>query len=379
MGALVAARVLQAAGGAMIIPSTLGLILPAFPAEKRAVAVGIWSAVGGVAAALGPPIGGVLVEADWRWIFIVNVPVGIAAIVAGRAFLPEIRESVRAPRPDGVGALLLAASIALLTAAIVEGPDWGWADPRVIGGFAGAALGLALFVWRSARHRAPVIELPLLRVRSVAVANGAAMVFFAGFAAMLLAAVLFLTEVWGYSIVRAGLAIAPGPLLAALTAVPAGRLAARTGPRLPAIAGGLVFAAGFAWPLSFVGADAGLRERLAPGLPARRDRRGPGPAEPADGRDAPLAAGSVRDRHRGVRDVEADRIGDRRGDLRRDRGQRQRPGAAGRAAGRVVVHPRHGPGRRRARHGPPGELRRPDRRQARPHRRPGAECHLSRS
>ena len=174
VGALVAARVLQAAGGAMIMPSTLGLILPAFPAEKRAVAVGIWSAVGGVAAALGPPIGGVLVEADWRWIFIVNVPVGIAAIVAGRAFLPEIRESVRAPRPDGVGALLLAASIALLTAAIVEGPDWGWADPRVIGGVRRrrARARRCSCAGRPA-IRAPVIELPLLRVRSVAVANGA--------------------------------------------------------------------------------------------------------------------------------------------------------------------------------------------------------------
>ena len=111
----------------MIIPSTLGLILPAFPAE-RGDALDLLHG-GRVAAALGPPIGGVLVEADWRWIFIVNVPVGIAAIVAGRAFLPEIRESVRAPRPDGVGALLLAASIALLTAAIVEGPGLGLGGP----------------------------------------------------------------------------------------------------------------------------------------------------------------------------------------------------------------------------------------------------------
>jgi EmrB/QacA subfamily drug resistance transporter len=266
VGALVAARVLQAAGAAMIMPSTLGLILPAFPAEKRAVAVGIWSAVGGVAAALGPPLGGLLVEADWRWIFIVNVPVGIVAMLAGRAVLDEVREAARALRPDALGAVLLAASIALLTGAIVEGPDWGWGDQRVVAGFGGAALGLGLFVWRSSHHPAPVIELSMLRVRSVAVANAAAAVFFAGFAAMLLAAVLFLTQVWGYSILSAGLAIAPGPLVAAITAVPAGRLAGRLGPRIPATAGGLIFAAGFAWSLAFVGADPAYASDWLPGF-----------------------------------------------------------------------------------------------------------------
>jgi EmrB/QacA subfamily drug resistance transporter len=266
VGALVGARVLQAAGAAMIMPSTLGLILPAFPAEKRAVAVGIWSAVGGVAAALGPPLGGLLVEADWRWIFLVNVPVGIGAMLAGRAILPEVREASRALRPDGVGALLLAAAIALLTAGIVQGPDWGWGDARVVGAFAGSAIGLLAFWWRSSHHAAPVIELEMLRVRPVAVANVASMVFFAGFAAMLLGAVLFLTEVWGYSIIRAGIAIAPGPLLAAVTAVPAGRLAARFGPRIPAVAGGVFFAAGFLWPLSFVDATSAYATAWLPGF-----------------------------------------------------------------------------------------------------------------
>jgi EmrB/QacA subfamily drug resistance transporter len=266
VGALVAARVLQAVGAAMIMPSTLGLILPAFPADKRAVAVGIWSAIGGVAAALGPPIGGLLVQVDWRWIFIVNVPIGIGALIAGRALLPEVREAGHQPRPDVISALVFAASIALLTAGIVEGPDWGWSDPRVIGAFVGAVLGVAAFVRRSAHHPAPVVELSLLRIRPVAVGNAAAMVFFAGFAAMLLGAVIFLTEVWGYSIVRAGLAIAPGPLVAAITAIPAGRIAARYGPRLPAVAGGLAFAAGFAWTLSFVGTEPAYASQWLPGF-----------------------------------------------------------------------------------------------------------------
>ena len=177
---LVGARVLQAAGGAMMLPTTLGLILPAFPAAERAVAIGVWSAVGGVAAALGPPIGGLLVTLSWRWIFVVNVPIGvITAIVAVRA-LGEIREPEDV-RPDLLGAVDLALAIGLLTAGIVKGPDWGWADPRILSAFAGSVLLVGAFLLRSAHHRAPVIELPLLRVRSFAVGNLAAAIFFAGF------------------------------------------------------------------------------------------------------------------------------------------------------------------------------------------------------
>jgi EmrB/QacA subfamily drug resistance transporter len=263
---MVVARVLQAAGGAMIMPSTLGLILPAFPVAQRAVAVGIWSAVGGVAAALGPPLGGLLVELDWRWIFIVNVPIGIATILAGRVVLSEVRERAGAVRPDTLGVLLLAASIALLTGAIVQGPEWGWGDARVLAAFAGAALGIVAFARRSSRHPAPVIEPELVRIRSVVVANAATMVFFAGFAAMLLASVIFLTGLWGYSILTAGLAIAPGPLTAAITAAPAGRLTARVGPRLPAMLGGLFFAVGFAWAIGFVGAEAHYVTDWLPGF-----------------------------------------------------------------------------------------------------------------
>jgi EmrB/QacA subfamily drug resistance transporter len=266
VGALVAARVLQAVGGAMVVPSTLGLILPAFPPEQRAVAVGIWSAVGGVAAAFGPPIGGLLVEADWRWIFIVNVPVGIGTVIAGRALLPEIRERASVARPDALGALLLAATIGLLTGAIVKGPDWGWGDPAIVGGFVAAAVGLALFVYRSNRHPEPVIELEMLRVRSVAFANAATITFFAGFGAMLLGSVIFLTQLWGYSVLHAGLAIAPGPLMAAITAAGGGRVTARLGPRTPAIAGGLFSAIGFAWALAFVGVQPNYAADWLPGF-----------------------------------------------------------------------------------------------------------------
>jgi EmrB/QacA subfamily drug resistance transporter len=262
---LVAARVLQAAGGAMMLPTTLGLILPAFSVEQRTLAIGIWSAVGGVAAALGPPIGGLLVELSWRWIFVVNVPIGIVtAIVAFRA-LDEIREPDDG-RPDLLGAAELALGIALLTLGIVKGPEWGWADPRALGSFAGAAALIVAFVYRSARHHAPVIELPLLRVRSFALANLAAAVFFAGFGAMLLGGVLLLTELWGFSPLKAGLALSPGPLMAATFSVPAGRLGGRIGQRPVAVAGGLTFAAGFAYILATVGATPEYATTFLPGF-----------------------------------------------------------------------------------------------------------------
>src|SRR3954447_18862679 len=136
---LVGARVLQAAGGAMMLPATLGLILPVFPAEQRALAVGIWSAVGGVAAALGPPIGGLLVGLSWRWIFVVNVPIAIVTILLARRVLDEVREPGQTERPDVLGAVLLTGGIALLTGGIVQGPDWGWGDPRVVAAFVTAA------------------------------------------------------------------------------------------------------------------------------------------------------------------------------------------------------------------------------------------------
>jgi len=262
---LVAARVLQATGGAMMLPTTLGLILPAFPAEQRPLAIGIWSAVGGVAAALGPPIGGLLVQLNWRWIFLVNVPIGVIAAIIALRVLQEVREPEDG-RPDLLGAAELALGIGVLTLGIVKGTDWGWADPRTIGSFIAALALVIAFVVRSGRHEAPVIELPLLRVRSFALANLAATVFFAGFGAMLLSGVLLLTEVWGYSALKAGLALSPGPLTAAIFAVPSGRLGGRLGQRPVAVAGGLTFAAGYVVILATVGSTPAYATSFLPGF-----------------------------------------------------------------------------------------------------------------
>jgi EmrB/QacA subfamily drug resistance transporter len=265
-GVLVAARVVQAAGAAFLVPTSLGLLLPEFPASERATAVGAWAAVGGVAAAAGPPVGGLLVQASWRWVFLVNVPVGLATFAVAARALREYREEKGAPMPDLLGAAMLAAGIAALALGIVKGQDWGWGDARVLGSFAAAAALVPLFVWRSAHHRSPVVELEILRVRSFALANLGSFLFFAAFSAMLLAGVLFLTGPWHYSVLQAGLLLVPGPAFAALFSFPAGKLGDRFGQRAVGTPGALLFALGCAWWATRVGAPRDYAGEMLPGL-----------------------------------------------------------------------------------------------------------------
>jgi EmrB/QacA subfamily drug resistance transporter len=241
---LVAARLLQAAGGAILVPTSLALLLPEFPLASRATAVAIWGATGAVAAALGPSLGGVLVdELGWRWVFFVNVPIGLAALVPARGLLRETRVG-SGPLPDALGTGLLIVAVGALALGIVKGSEWGWESARVLGSLGVAAVLLPALLLRSARHRAPVIDLTLFRTRSFAVANAGMFVFSSAFYALLLAGVLFLTQVWDYSILEAGFAITPGPLMAAVAAPPGGRLSDRYGQRVVAVPGALLFAAG---------------------------------------------------------------------------------------------------------------------------------------
>jgi EmrB/QacA subfamily drug resistance transporter len=251
---LIAARVVQGIGAAAMIPSALGLVLAEFPAAQRGTAIGLWSMAGAVAGAAGTPIGGVIVDvANWRWAFLVNVPVGLLAAVLGWRILVERREAAGTRVPDLLGAAALAGAVGALALGIVKGADWGWASASVLASFLGAALlGLA-FILRSARHPAPVMELGLWRVRSFAVANVATLVYAMGFFAMFLASALFLTGVWRYSTIQAGLAIAPGPATAGIVGALAGRVADRWGQRVLLVPGQLLFAAGVLWIV--VGAD----------------------------------------------------------------------------------------------------------------------------
>ena len=230
VAALIAARVIQAAGAGMMVPASLSLLLAAVPAPARAKALGTWSALGALGAALGPVIGGSLVEINWRWVFWVNLPVGLAAMVLAVKVVPESKDDRASGRPDLIGAGLLAAAVGLVALALVKAPGWGWGSASFIGLLAASlACGTAMVI-RSRRHHAPVIELELLRSRSFSGAFGASILYYAGFGAFVLSAVEFLTGVWHYSPVLAGLAIAPGPLMVLPFArVVAPRLAARLG------------------------------------------------------------------------------------------------------------------------------------------------------
>jgi EmrB/QacA subfamily drug resistance transporter len=244
VGILIGARGVQALGGAMLVPASLGLLLPEFPLERRATATALWGATGAIAAAAGPSLGGILVDwQGWRSVFFVNLVIGIPALFPARRLLRESRERWT-PFPDALGAVLLAAGLGALALAIVEGPQWGWSSIRVVGAFAASVLLLLAFVWRSARHPAPVIELSLFRVRSFAVANAGGFVFALGFFAYLLCGVLFLTGIWHYSILKAGFALTPGPLMAALTAPVGGWLSDRFGQRVVAVPGSVLFGLG---------------------------------------------------------------------------------------------------------------------------------------
>ena len=210
---LVAARVVQAVGAGVMVPASLSLLLAAVPAGQRARALGSWSALGALGAALGPVIGGLLVGLGWRWVFWVNLPVGIVAIVLVLRVVSESRDDAPRGRPDLLGALLLALAVGLVAGALVEAPDWGVASVAFVGTLAAAVLCGVLLVVRSAHRVAPVLELGLFRSRAFSGAGAASVLYFAGFGALVLNTVEFLTEVWHYTPVQAGLAIAPGPLM----------------------------------------------------------------------------------------------------------------------------------------------------------------------
>src|SRR5829696_7649054 len=264
LGLLIAARVLQGAGAAALTPNSLGLVLPLFPPERRAAVIGAWAAIGAVGASLAPPLGGLLVEASWRWIFVVNVPLGVLAIVLALREIPEIRD-VRATRmPDLAGIALLVGAVGGLTLGLAEGPEWGW-DGRVIAAFAAAIVLGAAFLRRTARHPAPVVELSLLRVPAFALAGLSTFLFSAGFAGLLFGNVIFFTEVWDYSVLEAGFAFAPGPAMAATAAVLSSRLTERIRPAALGVPGGFLFAAGCGYWISRVGLEPHYLADVLPG------------------------------------------------------------------------------------------------------------------
>jgi EmrB/QacA subfamily drug resistance transporter len=241
---LVAFRVLQAAGAALMTPTSLGLLLASFPPERRGGAVRTWTAIGGLAAALGPLVGGVLVTASWRWIFLVNVPIGLVAMAIGWRKLPEV-PGHDVPRPDPWAALMVTGGIGALIFAIVKVNDLGLASLNITLSLAVSFVLLALFVWQCVGSRNPFVDPALFRIRPY---TGAALVmapYSAAFGAMLLSVALWEQTAWGWSALKTGLAIAPGPLLVPITSLLfAGKLIARFGASAVITAGILFFVSG---------------------------------------------------------------------------------------------------------------------------------------
>jgi MFS family permease len=216
-----------------------------YPVRERATAVAVWGASAALAAASGPPLGGLLVDvADWRWIFLVNLPIGAVVLYLGMRTVIDSRDEKSTGLPDLVGSVFAILTLGLLTLGLVEGDNWGWGSASVLLAFAGAVVfGLAL-AWRCLEHDRPVVDPALLAIHSFRIGSIGMLVFSAAMFAAILGNVLFLTGIWHYSVLQAGLAAVPGALATTIVARPAGRLADRFGHRVVVVPGAVLFAIG---------------------------------------------------------------------------------------------------------------------------------------
>jgi len=244
---LVAFRALQAVGAAAMTPASLGLLLAAVAPEKRAPAARLWAMTGAVAAALGPALGGGLVQLSWQWAFWINLPIGLLLLFGALRYVPDVRHNQGAPLPDLAGALVLVLAVGALVLGLVQASDWGWTSTRVLGTFAVSVLATAAFGRRTLRHPSPIIAPALLAVPAFRWANIATLVFNTAFGAALLGAILWLQQAWDYGALQTGLAIALGPLAVPIASVLAHRLFPSARPGHMIAAGSLLFAGSALW------------------------------------------------------------------------------------------------------------------------------------
>lgn len=245
---LIAARVLQAVGAALLTPASLSIVLAAFPQSRRAVTVSLWGAVGGFAAAVGPSVGSFVVQSvGWPWAFFINLPIGAMSLWWGASLLHESDRSGARRRVDGVGMALLVVAVSAIALAIVEADSTAWTRAQLLGTAGTGLIALTAFVVWALRVREPLVDLGLFRHRTYSAVNAATLTFGIAFAMMFFAFFFFMGNVWHYSQAQAGLAIAPGPLTVIPVAVLTGRFAARFGHRRFLIGGALLYAATALW------------------------------------------------------------------------------------------------------------------------------------
>ncbi|MFI9720042.1 MFS transporter [Streptomyces sp. NPDC052396] len=262
---LIAARVVQGVGAAVLVPTSLSLALPAFPDRERPTAVGVWTAVSAVAAGSGPVLGGLLAAHDWRWIFLINVPVVLVAAVAGVRLLPRTAPG-RRQSLDPAGTALVFAAIACLVTAFAEAEDWGYGSPATLGVLASGVLAAVLCAVHVRRTAAPVVDPALFATRGFTAAGLGLLAYFLAFGAMTLAATQLFTGVWHYPIQRAGLALAPWPATVLVVSVFSGRIVRPLGERGAALLGALAFLAAPVWWLCAAGGQSHYPAAFLPGL-----------------------------------------------------------------------------------------------------------------
>ena len=210
-GLLITARIFQGAGAAILVPASLALVMAAYPRDRLPHVIAIWGAVGAMSAALGPSLGALIIDAfGWRWAFFINLPIGLVTIAAGIRHLHESKDSsVRIPSPIGV--VLLAAAAGTLLYGLVESDNVGWASTQTIVVLVVGLVLMAMFVAHQRRTDAPTLDPDLFTLRNFRWGNLAMLSFNVGFTAMFFGLILFLVNVWEWSILKAGLAVAPGP------------------------------------------------------------------------------------------------------------------------------------------------------------------------
>jgi EmrB/QacA subfamily drug resistance transporter len=267
VGWLIAARVLQAAGAALLTPASLSIVLAAFPQNKRALTVSLWGAVAGFAAAVGPSLGSFVVQSvGWPWAFFINLPIGALSLWRGAALLSESARTARRRKVDLVGMALLIVAVGAIALAIVESESPAWTRAQLAAAAATGVIALVAFIVWAKNVREPLVDLGLFRDRTYSAVNAATLSFGIAFAMMFFAFFFYMSNVWHYSQALAGLAIAPGPLMVIPVASVTGRLAGRYGHRPFLVGGALLYAAAGLWFMLVPGAEPSYASHWLPGL-----------------------------------------------------------------------------------------------------------------
>jgi EmrB/QacA subfamily drug resistance transporter len=244
--ALIAARALQGVGGALLTPGSLAIIEAGFRREDRGPAIGAWSGLGGVTAAIGPFVGGWLVQAaTWRLVFLINLPLAALVVWVSLRHVPESRDPGATARLDWAGAALAAAGLAGIVYALTGGPAQGWTSPPILAAGLGGVAALVAFLAWERQTAAPMLPLDVFASRQFSAANVVTFVVYGALGGSLFLMPIQLQRVVGYSPVASGVSLVPITAVMLLLSARAGRLASRIGPRLPMTLGPLGVAAGF--------------------------------------------------------------------------------------------------------------------------------------